>query len=681
MVKECRDDQIRNPATNRCVLRSSKQGRLLVAAAAPVRQNKVCKDNEILNPATNRCVSKTGKIGRELLARPAPHAPARPAPDPPLRAHASPKNKCKDNEILDPATKKCVKKSSKLGQELLLAKYKNLQIYSKIYFVNGSAHSFVLIEGSIDKEKVLTQFHEDNIVFVKYDTVQELVKEFRAAARKIKDSGYRVERAEGQSFDDIQKLLDNFDLCKRNLNIKSPHGKKCVNDSTLIMMDPIKDVSKEDIVQMSDGYCYDINEIADYCEGVKMFKNPFTSNGLSNKDIELLKSHPKLKPATKARIAALQKSLADEQTSIVRLQKKSPEVFMTFFNIFVLTSLTCVSDYTEDFKHAQLMLTKLSEELDKFAKADKETILAMRSTRGVTFSSVMESYGSTCIHGIGHKLCDIMFNSLNVLLANNIKYESPFFIKVGERDFVFTHFTYDKVHFYICLYTPIYNTLRLGSVIVRDLINDNSTVAITWKQSQDAYNKMVKPFIKDVKSRVIQLPLLVDVAEIRDLVCFDLIEMSEMSIKKVDFKKNIVIVSGTGENKKGTVFPIEYIDAFIKDWKTGNSGDVLYECTDPKPRGGYDWKVVRKKPVIKLPLCNGTFYVSWGELSRLLKKKIAILGVGERIAKFKKTISDRAMVAYIHHVGDIVGANHCQEGTEIEVYSISDVSSEYVAGR
>ena len=42
--------------------------------------SKKCKDDEILNPATNRCVKKTGKIGKELLK--SQKAPAKPKPIP-----------------------------------------------------------------------------------------------------------------------------------------------------------------------------------------------------------------------------------------------------------------------------------------------------------------------------------------------------------------------------------------------------------------------------------------------------------------------------------------------------------------------------------------------------------------------------------------------------------------------
>lgn len=57
--KPCRNDQIRNPKTQRCVKRSGRIGRSLVD----------CSPDKIRNPATGRCVLKDGKIGRAIRSR------------------------------------------------------------------------------------------------------------------------------------------------------------------------------------------------------------------------------------------------------------------------------------------------------------------------------------------------------------------------------------------------------------------------------------------------------------------------------------------------------------------------------------------------------------------------------------------------------------------------------------
>jgi serine/threonine protein kinase len=79
---------------------------------------KPCKTDEIRNPATNRCVKKSGKVGKELLKK-------KPSSNksPRVSSKKSPKKKsekkCKSDEIRNPATKRCVKKSGKIGKELL----------------------------------------------------------------------------------------------------------------------------------------------------------------------------------------------------------------------------------------------------------------------------------------------------------------------------------------------------------------------------------------------------------------------------------------------------------------------------------------------------------------------------------------------------------------------------------
>lgn len=61
---------------------------------------RICNEDEVLNPKTNRCVKRTGKIGREILS--------------PQKY----KSKCKDDQVLNPKTKRCVKKIGKIGRDL-----------------------------------------------------------------------------------------------------------------------------------------------------------------------------------------------------------------------------------------------------------------------------------------------------------------------------------------------------------------------------------------------------------------------------------------------------------------------------------------------------------------------------------------------------------------------------------
>jgi hypothetical protein len=127
--KKCKSDEILNPATKRCVKKSGKIGRELLKNVSNKRSSKKksprvssknvspkkklpakkkCKSDEILNSATNRCVKKSGKIGRELLKNISS-----------IKKKSLPKKKCTSDEILNPATNRCVKKGGKIGKKLL----------------------------------------------------------------------------------------------------------------------------------------------------------------------------------------------------------------------------------------------------------------------------------------------------------------------------------------------------------------------------------------------------------------------------------------------------------------------------------------------------------------------------------------------------------------------------------
>lgn len=69
-MKPCRDDQIRNPDTGRCVKRDGEIGRRVIASGASrtININKKCKDDKIVNPETGRCVKRDGEIGRRIVS-------------------------------------------------------------------------------------------------------------------------------------------------------------------------------------------------------------------------------------------------------------------------------------------------------------------------------------------------------------------------------------------------------------------------------------------------------------------------------------------------------------------------------------------------------------------------------------------------------------------------------------
>ena len=83
--KQCKSNQIRNPKTGKCVLKTGKIGKEILGAArkksvprkisvprkklsrSPCKQ--VCTSKQICNPDTGRCVNKDGVIGKKVVAK------------------------------------------------------------------------------------------------------------------------------------------------------------------------------------------------------------------------------------------------------------------------------------------------------------------------------------------------------------------------------------------------------------------------------------------------------------------------------------------------------------------------------------------------------------------------------------------------------------------------------------
>ena len=72
---------------------------------------KICKGTQVINPRTGRCVSKTGKIGKEIMAKK--------------------KSQCSKNMIYNQDTGRCVLKTGVIGQKLLDKKSKSPKKKSK----------------------------------------------------------------------------------------------------------------------------------------------------------------------------------------------------------------------------------------------------------------------------------------------------------------------------------------------------------------------------------------------------------------------------------------------------------------------------------------------------------------------------------------------------------------------
>ena len=86
----------------------------------------ICPETKVLNPKTRRCVNRTSKLGKEILKGLGPSLSPKKALPSPNKALPSSKKKalkkdptCHETKILNPKTRRCVNRTSKLGKEIL----------------------------------------------------------------------------------------------------------------------------------------------------------------------------------------------------------------------------------------------------------------------------------------------------------------------------------------------------------------------------------------------------------------------------------------------------------------------------------------------------------------------------------------------------------------------------------
>lgn len=126
MEKKCPPGKIYNPDSKRCVLKSGKIGKKLLAQAKKPSQivkeasQKKCPSGKIFNPKTKRCVSETGKIGKALASKKPITQQKQVSDDSKLeKKPTSEKVECPPDKIYNPDTKRCVSKKGKIGKKLL----------------------------------------------------------------------------------------------------------------------------------------------------------------------------------------------------------------------------------------------------------------------------------------------------------------------------------------------------------------------------------------------------------------------------------------------------------------------------------------------------------------------------------------------------------------------------------
>jgi len=91
--------------------------------------SKNCKSDKIINPITGRCVKRTGKIGKQILSESKNNVESESKNSYDKKS----KSKCKSDQIINPRTGRCVKRTGKIGKQILSESKKNVESESKTY--------------------------------------------------------------------------------------------------------------------------------------------------------------------------------------------------------------------------------------------------------------------------------------------------------------------------------------------------------------------------------------------------------------------------------------------------------------------------------------------------------------------------------------------------------------------
>jgi len=140
---------------------------------------KKCKSDEILNPASNRCVKRSGAIGKKILQH------------------------CKDDEIRNPETNRCVKRSGAIGKKIIANEKSKRYSRQEGKILNPETNRWVKIDGPIGRKILekqnatpVTKFYagykvkykgKNAVVTARYGGVVKNVYEIRLNNGEIKD--------------------------------------------------------------------------------------------------------------------------------------------------------------------------------------------------------------------------------------------------------------------------------------------------------------------------------------------------------------------------------------------------------------------------------------------------------------------------------------------------------------
>lgn len=419
----CLGTEVWNSKTRRCVSRTGKVGKDIIAAVAGgvvEEPTNPCNANEVFDAKTRRCLKANGKAARDTRAKenkvikeisPKPPKPAKPAKSTP--------------KIVATASTSLKKRNSNLIVEVLIHSSPSSHVVQargtpipRLYQQKDKVYTFKTndVQAAMDKYSELIEI----ALSAQYNITKVVDKSTNNSKENNAGKRYHACNPHNPPLEPKNAIAPSEPIAKRTNSQKNNaitiDVKKCRNQKLLEEYN--KDLENvEDktlLIQISSGRCYLASELYQYIVASESLSDPMQpSVPLTQDDLHMLARHHALTPEEKIQLSFVVNKSKDMVTQLVTMMNRSPadkKTVIALCKALVLTGIICRCEYPrgeEDaFEDSYKALGMMN---DIISATPPEISLAFKSLShprygNNTLRDIIANSSGTCIHGVGTKL-------------------------------------------------------------------------------------------------------------------------------------------------------------------------------------------------------------------------------------------------------------------------------------